>query len=191
MDLTRPVQLFVPNQGDRHRSLLPTAPTPTLPGDIIITEIMSNPISVSDIAGEWFELHNPTNTDFDLNGLIVVDNGNDSFTIDTSLILQAQGYVVLGINSNSNTNGFVTVDFQYENFSLSNSLDTILILNGTTVLDETTYTSTIAGVTASLDPGAFDAVANDNPLNWCAAVDLIAPGADLGTPGALNPDCQL
>ncbi len=37
-------------------------------GELIFSEIMQNPSAVSDSAGEWFELHNPTGSAINING---------------------------------------------------------------------------------------------------------------------------
>ena len=43
-------------------------PNPSMPGDILITEVMLDPVGVPGDAGRWFELYNPTKTTFDLWG---------------------------------------------------------------------------------------------------------------------------
>ena len=169
----------------------PPAEPPTVPGDIIITEFMANPSSVADSDGEWFEIYNPTSTDFDLNGLVVQDDGVDVFVINTPLIISAGGFVVLGNNGDPAANGGVVVDFEYPSaaFTLSNAADEIEIFNGTTSLDRITYDATVEGGSRSLDPDHFDASANDDPNNWCDSTTPSLPAGDLGTPGSPNEDC--
>ncbi len=36
--------------------------------EVVINEIIQNPDAVSDSAGEWFELYNPTDSDIDIDG---------------------------------------------------------------------------------------------------------------------------
>jgi hypothetical protein len=169
----------------------PPAEPPTIPGDIVITEFMANPLVVSDSVGEWFEVHNPTSTDFDLNGLVVGDNGADSFTIDATLILPAGGFVVLGNNGDTTANGGVTLDFVYSDFILGALGDEIQILNGTTLLDEIAYTNSFIqdGQSRELSTSHFNATDNDDESNWCDGTALFGDGG-LGTPGVTN-DCQL
>ena len=60
-----------------------------LPGELVITEIMQNPVAVSDTVGEWFEIHNVSDRAIELAGLVIVDLGSDSFTLppDQSIVL--------------------------------------------------------------------------------------------------------
>lgn len=162
---------------------------PTSPGDIVITEFMANPSSVSDSVGEWFEIYNPTSTDFDLNGLVVGDDGFDIFTINTPLFLPAGGFVVLGRNGDQNINGGVPVDFVYSNFVLGNSGDEIEILNGTIILDKITYNDAPSGASAALKNDDFDAISNDDESDWCASSSPL-PGGDAGTPVDFNDSCE-
>jgi hypothetical protein len=167
----------------------PPAQPPTMPGDIVITEFMANPESVTDSNGEWFEIYNPTSTDFDLNGLVVRDDGFDFFTVDATLILPAGGFVVLGNNGDPASNGGVTVNYEYTDFVLANSGDEIEILNGTTSLDRIVYATSLAGTSRELSSNHLNAVDNDDVTKWCDGVTPYGDG-DLGTPGSMN-DCRL
>jgi hypothetical protein len=144
---------------------------------------------VSDTAGEWFEVYNPTNSDLELKDQIVTDGGAQHFTISRSLVIPAGGFLVLGNNGDKKTNGGVPVAFVYTGFTLANAGDAIQIMNSTTTIDSVRYDASF-GVTAgraiSLDPRAFNTTANDTGTNWCAAV-LQMPGGDFGSPGSLNP----
>src|SRR5215213_8522982 len=80
---------------------------------LIITEFMSNP-SGDDLLGEWIEIHNPSSTDVDLNGYrlasgpgFTAGQPTDRHTISGSVVVPAGGYVVLGNNANTATNGGV------------------------------------------------------------------------------------
>ena len=99
---------------------------------IVINEIMQNPSAVSDSNGEWFELTNITANDIDINGWTIQDNDSDFHIIDNggSLIVPAGGFLVLGNNSDSATNGGVTVDYQYSsNFFLANGADELVLID--------------------------------------------------------------
>ncbi|MFM7143631.1 MAG: ATP-binding protein, partial [Alphaproteobacteria bacterium] len=50
-------------------------------GDLLVTEIMPNPNAVSDTYGEWFEITNMTGRDLDLVGLILTDDGGETYTV--------------------------------------------------------------------------------------------------------------
>ena len=178
---------------------LPPIPTPTAGpstrlGLVFVTEIMPNPSAVSDANGEWFEIHNsPTDTAVDINGWTIRDLGSDSHIIASSgpLVIPPAGFLVLGRNSDSTTNGGVAVDYQYSGFILGNSDDEIEIIDGSgAVIDSLVYSGALVfdGSAAALDPSAFDADLNDDQANWCASTSDIV-GGDQGTPGASNESC--
>lgn len=92
------------------------------PGDIVINEIIQNPDAVTDANGEWFELVNTTGSDIDIEGWTIQDNDTDSHVINNGgpLLVPAGGYLVLGINDDSGTNGGVTVDYVFSGIALAN-----------------------------------------------------------------------
>jgi hypothetical protein len=163
-------------------------------GQLVITEIMMNPEAVSDTDGEWFEVFNPTALYLELQGLTVGDGAGDQFTIDRSVIISPDGFLVFGINDNLNQNGGIPVDYAYTGFNLSNNEDVIEISNGGTIIDRVEYNQTdfpiVAGKSTSLDPGAFESTLNDIGSNWCEAGSEL-PSGDYGTPGGINDDCGL
>lgn len=164
------------------------------PGGVIITEIMARPGSVSDTAGEWFEIYNTlTNTAVDINEWTIRDRAAlDTHIINYGrpLIIPPGSFFVLGRNRNKATNGGVSVAYQYNNFRLSNNKDEIFLVdvNGNTV-DSVSYGFTsLAGVSSALDPSRFDGIANDLPANWCNSTVAFGPGG-FGTPGNINHPC--
>ena len=94
---------------------------------VIITEIMQNPSNVADAIGEYFEVYNPTNNPIDMIGWEISDNDSDNHTISSSVIVPAFGFAVFGINADSNTNGGVTIDYEYSGITLANGADEIVI----------------------------------------------------------------
>ncbi|ODS41261.1 hypothetical protein BEH94_04350 [Candidatus Altiarchaeales archaeon WOR_SM1_SCG] len=164
-------------------------------GSIIITEIMMDPAVVTDTNGEYVELYNSGNKTYNLQGLILKDNGSNSHTISSSLLIAPESYIVLCKNDNSSENGGFTCDYQYSGFMLSNTPDdeVILEMQNSTVIDEVWYNSSwpfASGSSMNLDPGKFDAVLNDDPANWCESTSAFGDG-DKGTPGSANDDCGL
>jgi len=116
------------------------APTP---GSIIITEIMINPGAVTDANGEYVELYNTGTGTYNLQGLILKDNGTDSHTISSSLIITPGNYIVLCRNSNSSENGNFTCDYDCSSFVLTNSGDEVILeMQNGTVIDEVWYNDT-------------------------------------------------
>jgi hypothetical protein len=179
--------------------VLPLMPLPVLPvhaaspGDIVINEIMQNPHAVYDSFGEWFEVHNPTGSDIDINGWTMKDDGSDTHVIDNGgpLVIAAGGYLVLGNNGDSGSNGGVSVDYAYgSSWFLSNSADEVVLLDGGLVeIDRVEYDGGPTfpdpnGASMALKDPALD---NNVGANWCEATTLLG-GGDKGTPGAAN-DC--
>ena len=164
------------------------------PGDVVVNEIMQNPAVVSDDAGEWFELYNKTAGSIDLNGWTMADVDNDTIVIANGepLIIEAGGYLVLGVNADVSTNGGVAVDYAYNgnDFSLANSSDElILIAPDEVVVDSVGWDDGATfpdpnGASMSLQTPNQD---NEDGSNWCEAMSAYGDG-DLGTPGAAN-DC--
>ena len=166
------------------------APPPV--AQIVITEIMKDPNAVLDSAGEWFELYNAGTDPVDINGWTIKDDGSDSHVINNGgpLNIPAGSYMVLGNNTDSNTNGGVTVAYSYgTGMFLSNGDDELVLLDGSTEVDRVNYDN---GTTFPDPTGAALALSDtmlDNNVgaNWCTASTAYGAG-DLGTPGAAN-DC--
>ncbi|MBT8199199.1 MAG: ExeM/NucH family extracellular endonuclease [Acidimicrobiia bacterium] len=163
-------------------------------GAIVINEIMQNPSAVSDSNGEWFELYNSTSNAIDIDGWTIADNDFDSHVINNGgpLLVPADGYLVLGNNSNSGTNGGVTVGYNYgTSFFLANGADELVLTDGASIeIDRVEWDNGVTfpdpnGASMSLSDPTLD---NNVGANWCTAGTLFGAG-DLGTPGATN-DCS-
>ncbi|MCO4768884.1 MAG: lamin tail domain-containing protein [Deltaproteobacteria bacterium] len=166
-------------------------------GDLVITELILNPISTDD-GKEWIELFNNSGAEVDLQGLTFYDDGSDDFTVSTSVLVADGDFVVLGQSADTSVNGDVAVDYAYglSGMTLGNSddelyieapdgvlIDSILWDNGATFPDPN-------GESMNLDPLFFDATLNDDGLNWCeSTAPAFGTNMDLGTPGAANVSC--
>ena len=159
---------------------------------IIINEIMQNPSAVADAAGEWFELFNSGSTSVDIDGWTIHDNDVDSHLINNGgpLIIASGGFLVLGNNADSATNGGVTVDYQFSGFFIANGDDELVLLDDSlTEIDRVEYD----GGPSFPDPtGASMALTDpltDNNVgtNWATSSSAFGAG-DLGTPGRCNID---
>ena len=157
-----------------------TAFTAVLPGDLLITEIMTNPAAVSDSKGEWFEIQNTSGHNLDINGLTVKDNGSNHFTIDQSLIINAGDYFVLGKNGDTASNGGYTADYIYSGFTLSNSSDAIILEFDGAIIDSVIYNE------PELFAVAGNSVALINDEFTLTASDFQYGDGDIGTPGEAN-----
>ncbi|MEQ1502152.1 MAG: lamin tail domain-containing protein, partial [Myxococcota bacterium] len=81
----------------------PGAPNPSCPppvvvgaGDVVITEVMADPLAVDGDSGEWFELYAPGAVDVDLGGFTIRDDDGEAWTVPAGVRVPAGGYAVSG-----------------------------------------------------------------------------------------------
>ncbi|MBN2173927.1 MAG: lamin tail domain-containing protein [Bacteroidales bacterium] len=169
----------------------------TLP-QIIITEVMQNPDSVSDSSGEWFEVYNNSSSAVNMAGWIMKDLGSNSHTIAGPLTVPAFGFAVLGNNADPGTNGGYACDYAFpSSFALGNSDDEIILYlpDGVTEIDRIEWD----GGPVWPDPhgasmvytGLADEENNDGTL-WSTAVLVEStytnPDWEKGSPGTNGAD---
>ena len=154
---------------------------------IVITEVMPNPAAVSDSYGEWFEIHNTTDSTIDIHGWMIKDGGTDNHTFwnaDMSIPVISGDYFVFVRNADSTLNGGLVADYEYSGFLLSNSEDEIILMDDTgAIVDEVHYNNSWAfGSGESMETHDLNA---DNNIseNWFEAT-IAYGGGDLGTPGS-------
>lgn len=160
------------------------------PSPILISEIMVDPSKVTDANGEWFEIFNLSNCDVDINGYQFSDNGTESFTIGSSLIVPANGFIVLGSNSSSSSNGGYNPDYTYSGYTLDDNGDEIIVSDGSKgELDRVEYDNTDWPVNSGQAMVFTQSPDNDNNdyANWTPATDTYGDG-DLGSPGSNGTD---
>lgn len=162
-----------------------------LTGDLIITEFMANPGSVSDTKGEWFEILNISGKTIKLNGLIIKDEGSNKNQIeaDTDLLLSAGEYFLLGRSPSPEENGGIEPDHVYSNFTLGNTEDEIILcLPDGSILDQLYYNSDwkiVSGESFELNPEYSGSGFNQDKGRWNLATTPYGNG-DLGSPGQAN-----
>lgn len=174
----------------------PTAVNDVNPGDVIITEIMFDPLEVDDKFGEWFELFNSRSETVDIRGWSFKDESDNPHVIpDTGpILIPSQGFLVIGRDTDSSTNGGIPIDYQYSEFQLNNSGDTIFLSDATgEEIDRVDFgTASFAdpvGASLNLDSDHFDFMNNDDGTNWCSSTTTIGTGPNHGTPGSINETC--
>jgi DNA/RNA endonuclease YhcR with UshA esterase domain len=154
---------------------------------IIINEIMPNPSATND-AGEYIEIYNWGTAPQDLlNWKFFGNSLGDTARITTSLIVPAGGYVLLGNNANTATNGGLVLDYAYTVFNMNNSGDRVVLKDaaGATV-DSVAYASTPP---TNASRGVRDASADNTDVggaNWQTSTTSYNAVPDLGTPKAQN-----
>jgi len=146
-------------------------------GDLVITEIMSNPADVSDTQGEWFELFNAGSSAIELNGLTVHDTSTAVGTLDFggSFLLAPGSYASL---ARSGAAGF-TPDGLYGTVAFNNGGDELHIRNGAETLASLVYGAGegFAAASTAIDLGS---------LQWFADTEHLYGLTDSGTPGLAN-----
>ena len=179
--------------------------TPPATQALVINEIMADPRSVQDSVGEWFEVYNPNAASVNMQGYqIASNNDNTPHTIASSLVVPANGYVVLARTADRTKNGNVPVDYVYAFNGSTTASQTINLANTNTdwlEIRKPTGTGTFTvedrvdwGVAATsgrargvINPAADNSVMN-NP-NWALQTTIYnttALGNDQGTPKATN-----
>ena len=166
-------------------------------GDLLITEIMYNPLALSDTEGEWIEVYNNSGHAINLKDLVIRRGSATTFhQISTDVNLAAGAYAVLGRTSTAASH----VDYVYPSINLTNTGDEIIINTyGTTGMDGTIicsvdysltgFLTNLNGKSLQLDPSVHDAAEAQIGSNWCASTVTYSTG-DYGTPGAANSNCQ-
>ena len=160
---------------------------PSAADDVVITEIMQNPSTLSDSDGEWFELYNPGGSAVELESCTITDAGTNSFTVDFSVRIPAGEFVTFGT---SRLVGF-TPNYVWPSTTLANGADELILTCGATEIDRVEWDDGAtfpdpAGASMTLDPTDYT-VDNNDGTNWCEGSSSY--NGDLGTPGAGNDSC--
>ncbi len=168
--------------------ILQTEDDGTQIGPLVINEFMANPAQVSDSDGEWFEVVNIGSTAVDLETWIIRDEGSDSHTIDQSLVISPDEFLVFGSNATDTLNGGTAVDYEYRSINLSNGTDAILLVRDDgTIIDAVRWGGAsqlpvAAGASTALTDPRLD---NRRSKYWKLSSSLYNT-MDFGTPGAPN-----
>ncbi|MCC7540037.1 MAG: lamin tail domain-containing protein [Deltaproteobacteria bacterium] len=183
------------DMGPPPMDLGPGVMTPSVAGDLIITEILYDPTAVAEEMGEWIELFNPGGDTLFLGGCELADgSAGGTHVIDAAAGLRV-GPGESIVLARSATPGF-TPDYSYADaFALNNSgMETVTLTCGGVVIDRVVYDTASwpdpTGGSLSLDPSSYDGIANDSPAAWCAATMPFASG-DFGSPQQINPACPV
>lgn len=156
------------------------------PAKLILNELIPNPGAVADGDGEWLEIHNWGTAAANLKGWSLASGSDAGTTIATSIVVPAGGYVVLGRNGNTATNGGVTVHYAYGSaLNLANSTDWAALRDGRGLTaDSVAWTSVPTAASRGVkDPAADNTLVGGT--NWSTQIALFG-GGDRGTPGAEN-----
>jgi hypothetical protein len=166
-------------------------------GDLLITEIMNNPDTLSDSEGEWFELYNNYTQAINLQNLILDRDGTNRHTITDSILLQPGDYYV--VERTAAATGVSNAYVYGSDISLTNTGGVLSIFNEGTETDPGSLIFSVdygaanfpvaTGASLSLNPAMLNAIDALLGTSWCAATSAYVTG-DLGTPGMTNDPCQ-
>jgi hypothetical protein len=165
--------------------------------DLIITEVMNNPLSVNDGYGEWFEVYNYSGHPLYLNGMVITNSlGTEYHVVDTGHVinLATGNYFIFANNGNPDENGNIEPDYVYSDISLSNeSDDLILEMDGLTIAhlswDDGATMPDPNGASMNLDAWAVDPLWANDPVSWCTSSEQWTTISDRGSPGTDNELC--
>lgn len=164
-----------------------------LPGELVITEVMGDPITLDDNFAEWFEVYNLTDDAIDLDLCEARDAVNGAAIRD--VVIGPGGYALFARSADPARNGGLVPDAVF-NFTLTQAGDRVAILCGGIVIDEIDYRLAgfpppTPGTAIQLDAELYDADLNDLGEAWCPAVAAyLDPPRNLGTPRRPNIPCD-
>ncbi|MCK6516304.1 lamin tail domain-containing protein [Myxococcota bacterium] len=96
-------------------------------GEVIITELMVDPVAVADELGEWVELTNVSDHTLDLGGCTITDDGRNGAMIPAGTLLAAGERLVLSRSDDGAVNGGLGASVSLaDGMTLNND---VLILN--------------------------------------------------------------
>ncbi len=180
------------------------AASPTVAGDVTVTEFQADPTEVPQYYGEWFELYNNYPGTLDLDGVSITNATGQTVTVGTTTLVGFGDYWVFGVSQNqtygdeaTTYNGNVPVDYLYTfaSFNMSLSDDALTVRYAGVVLDTVDWSSAWAissNYAHSASLNAFDLEwANDYAVNWCSSATFITGSGMYGSPGAANEHCNI
>ncbi len=164
-------------------------------GDLVISELMPDPLMVPDETGQWLEVTNVSARDVNLRGWELADSGGLlSLPIEADAVVPAGEVAVLASSAEALLNGGLPdVLWAWGGQALPTTSGVGLWL-GPSLIEEVPYDSWSwpeeEGVALALMPSMHDAADNDDPDHWCLTHPAWIYGyGDLGTPGEANPEC--
>ena len=165
-------------------------------GELLITEIMADPVALSDTEGEWLEIYNNSDHAIDLKDLVLQRDETNRHTIAGPLELGAGEYLVL---ERTETATEASNRYVYGSaILLPNTGATLSLFNAdspsgqgalifSVVYGSAGFPST-SGASGSLNPERFSAGAAILGASWCIPTSTYGMG-DKGTPGLANDPC--
>jgi len=165
-------------------------------GELLITEIMSDPSALSDTEGEWIEIYNNSDHAINLQDLVLVRETTNRHTIGESIELLPGNYFILERAATStdapnhyiygsaivlpNTGAVLSI-FNKDSEGTPGALIFSVNYGG----PDFTFQ---AGASISLNPANLNAADAASGTSWCISTSAFNTG-DRGTPGMVNDSC--
>lgn len=158
--------------------------------ELVINEVMPDPIGIPDASGEWFEV--TSGASLDLRGL-VVEGSNGAFfevTADEPVWIDPGQYLVFARSSDPVANGGLPrVDYTFQAVSLLNTGGSLSLRRDGVLIDTIDYTED------DIASGPGVALQRTGETTWAApgnfVQDLYGDSGNRGTPGAANAAPEL
>ena len=166
-------------------------------GDILITEIMFDPLALSDTDGEWFEIYNNSDQSINLQDLVLKRDDANLHAIADSIVLSPGAYFVF---TRTQTAVNVANSYVYGSAILLPNTGAVLAIynknQGTdpgALIFSVNYGGlnfpSLPGASISLNPDMTSAGEAITGTSWCTSGTVFSTG-DKGTPGVGNNTCQ-
>ncbi|HRE90393.1 MAG TPA: hypothetical protein PK095_14775, partial [Myxococcota bacterium] len=173
--------------------------SPTMPGALVITEVMRDSGLPLPDRGEWVELRNTSTSALDLRGCrfetATASSPALSAPVPELINSSASGGHALFVQSTASDNGGIPAFFvalRPLGLELPTTTGTLrLTCNGATI-DQITWAPGWpgrSGVAMQLDRSRATDSQNDLPQSWCEATSLYGSTGRRGSPGSLNNQC--
>ncbi|MCH2111839.1 MAG: MBL fold metallo-hydrolase, partial [Planctomycetes bacterium] len=160
---------------------------PTLqPGDLVVSEVLHDPVRVNDSQGEWFEIAGAldggtTST----SGISVTGDGSESIALGCPIQLDAGEVVVFAADGLPSRNGGLRPHLVWPRNAIDlDPSQSLNIQKGSTTIDSISWTSSFPGG-AGQAAERIDLLAPGTSNNFLGAVASYGLG-DLGSPGSTN-----
>ena len=160
-------------------------------GDLIVTELLLDSTVATLAQGQYVEIANLSDREVQLSGW-VLSGSTGSGVLGEALIGPGE-LAVLCATGDPTANGGLPCNTDWdETFSFDPVQDELTLSIGSLEVDrlawDAAWSTSVEGASTALDPGAWDAVANDLQTSWCLSTSESSTG-DLGSPGELNSPC--
>ena len=171
----------------------PTGVMPSMPGQVLVSELMPNTAALADDIGEWVEIYNPSTTvTYDLKDCALTDNAvpPNRAPITTPFIMTPGSYHTIARMTPAFTPDFVQTAVKFGNDHFDGAA---IVCNNIQITNFTYQPIDVQeGHSLSVDPDHLNVNDYTLPGNWCSSkvAYYTAGGAtDFGTPGKVNPHC--